>query len=90
MTRLSMRILLTYDLVQLPPVPKAGTRFDRRAFDEYARLHLEVHKRPKVVAVVPGPLPRNPLGKLLRRVLREQHLGGEPRAPVAGPDANPR
>ena len=61
-----------------------------RLVDEYARRHLEVHKRPKVVAVVPGPLPRNPLGKLLRRVLREQHLGGEPRAHIVGPDANPR
>jgi long-chain acyl-CoA synthetase len=71
-------------------VPKTGTRFDRRAFDEYARRHLEVHKRPKAVEVVPGPLPRNPLGKLLRRVLREQHLNGEVRANGAGPDAKPR
>lgn len=78
------------ELVKAVVVPKAGTRFDRRAFDEYARRHLEVHKRPKVVAVVPGPLPRNPLGKLLRRVLREQHLDGEARANVAGADAKPR
>lgn len=70
-------------------VVKPGTRFDRRAFDEYARQHLEVHKRPRVVEVVPGPLPRNPLGKLLRRVLREQHVG-EPRAHVVEANTNPR
>jgi long-chain acyl-CoA synthetase len=78
------------ELVKAVVVSKPGTRFDRRTFDEFARQHLEVHKRPRLVAVVPGPLPRNPIGKLLRRVLREQHLDGEGHAHVAGPDAKPR
>ena len=65
------------ELVKAVVVPKDGHRFSRRAFDEFARQHLEVHKRPRVVEVVRGPLPRNPLGKVLRRVLRDQHLNGE-------------
>jgi long-chain acyl-CoA synthetase len=65
------------ELVKVVVVPKDGRKFSRRAFDEFAREHLEVHKRPRVVEVVRGPLPRNPLGKVLRRVLRNQHLNGE-------------
>ena len=66
------------ELVKAVVVPKDGTSFNRRAFDAYAREHLEVHKRPRLVDVVPGPLPRNPLGKLLRRVLRDQFGRGTP------------
>lgn len=61
------------ELVKAVVVPKDRKRFSRRAFDEFARQHLEVHKRPRVVEVVAGPLPRNPLGKVLRRVLRDQN-----------------
>ena len=53
------------ELVKAVVVPKDGRRFSRRAFDEFARQHLEVHKRPRVVEMVRGPLPRNPLGKVL-------------------------
>ena len=63
------------ELVKAIVVPKAGQHFSRRAFDEYARQHLEVHKRPRLVEAVRGPLPRNPLGKLYRRILRAQHQG---------------
>ena len=66
------------ELVKAVVVPKDGRRFSRRAFDEFARQHLEVHKRPRVVEMVRGPLPRNPLGKVLRRVLRDQHLANQP------------
>jgi long-chain acyl-CoA synthetase len=65
------------ELVKAVVVAKDGHKFSRRAFDEYARQHLEVHRRPRLVEVVRGPLPRNPLGKVLRRVLRDQHLAGE-------------
>jgi len=65
------------ELVKAVVVPKAGQRFNRRAFDHYAEEHLEIHKRPKIVEVVAGPLPRNPLGKILRRVLRELHAQKE-------------
>ncbi len=59
------------ELVKAIVVLKAGRTFSRKAFDSFAREHLEVHKRPRVVTVVQGPLPRNGLGKLLRRVLRD-------------------
>jgi long-chain acyl-CoA synthetase len=65
------------ELVKAVVVPKAGRKFSKRAFDEFARQHLEVHKRPRLVEVVRGPLPRNALGKVLRRILRDQHLDGE-------------
>jgi long-chain acyl-CoA synthetase len=68
------------ELVKAFVVPKAGCKFRRRAFEEFARAHLEVHKRPKIVAIVPGPLPRNPLGKVLRRVLRDQKTTAEEEA----------
>lgn len=69
------------ELVKAVVVPRAG-KFDRHAFDAFVREHLEVHKRPRVVEVAEGPLPRNVLGKVLRRVLREQHDDGKP------PEAN--
>jgi long-chain acyl-CoA synthetase len=65
------------ELVKAVVVPKKGHNFSRRAFDDFARQHLEVHKRPRVVEVIAGPLPRNPLGKVLRRVFREQYLAGK-------------
>jgi long-chain acyl-CoA synthetase len=64
------------ELVKAVVVPKPGKPFDRKAFRDFARLHLEVHKRPRVVEVTRGPLPRNALGKVLRRVLRDM-TGGE-------------
>jgi long-chain acyl-CoA synthetase len=63
------------ELVKAVVVPRGGRRFNRRSFDKFARQHLEVHKRPRVVEVVRGPLPRNPIGKLLRQALRDQPNG---------------
>ncbi|MBY0513553.1 MAG: long-chain fatty acid--CoA ligase [Gemmataceae bacterium] len=65
------------EVVKAVVVMEDGVKFHRRAFDDFARHHLEVHRRPRLVEVVRGPLPRNPLGKVLRRVLREQHAAGE-------------
>lgn len=50
---------------------KKGAHFDRKAFDHYTEEHLGRHKRPKLVEVLEGDLPRNFLGKVLRRKLRE-------------------
>jgi long-chain acyl-CoA synthetase len=61
------------ELVKALVVVKPDRPFNRRAFDAFAREHLEVHKRPRVVEVVPGPFPRSPLGKLLRRLIRDQY-----------------
>jgi long-chain acyl-CoA synthetase len=44
--------------------------FHRRPFDEFARQKLAAHKRPRIVEVQEGDLPRNFLGKVLRRQLR--------------------
>jgi long-chain acyl-CoA synthetase len=76
------------ELVKAVVVPKPGKPFDRKAFREFARLHLEVHKRPRVVEVTRGPLPRNALGKVLRRVLRDM-TGGEHVAEDAAHAPNP-
>ncbi|HEV3437180.1 MAG TPA: AMP-binding protein, partial [Gemmata sp.] len=40
------------ELVKAVVVPKQGIKFRRRAFEEFARQHLEVHKRPRVIAIV--------------------------------------
>ena len=44
--------------------------FKRAAFDAFAAEHLAKHKRPRIVEVVVGELPKNFLGKVLRRKLR--------------------
>ncbi|MDA1017912.1 MAG: AMP-binding protein [Planctomycetota bacterium] len=54
-------------LLQLEP----NAEFDRVDFDRFCRDNLSKHKVPKVVEVVDGDLPRNFLGKVLRRELRE-------------------
>ncbi len=41
---------------------------------EYCRANLASYKRPRSVVFV-DELPRNPMGKVLKRVLREQHGG---------------
>lgn len=51
-------------------VMQKGHELDRRAFDKFARQHLAKHKRPRHVDIVQGDLPRNFLGKVLRRQLR--------------------
>jgi long-chain acyl-CoA synthetase len=65
------------ELVAAVVVPRPGISFNRRAFDAFARQHLEVHKRPRKVEVSQSPLPRNALGKVLRRLLRERFSGVE-------------
>lgn len=49
---------------------QSASAFDRTAFDAYASEHLAKHKCPKMVEVVEGELPKNFLGKVLRRKLR--------------------
>jgi long-chain acyl-CoA synthetase len=52
--------------------------FHRRPFDEFTRLKLAAHKRPRIIEVQQNDLPRNFLGKVLRRELRGQHAVPEP------------
>jgi long-chain acyl-CoA synthetase len=58
------------ELVKAFVVPAKGTRFSRSAFDAFVREHLATYKRPRAVEVLSDDLPRNVLGKVLRRVLR--------------------
>lgn len=58
------------EVVKAALVLNKGHRFSRRAFNYFVRQHLSKHKRPQVVEIV-ADLPRNFLGKVLRRRLRE-------------------
>ncbi len=62
------------ELVKAMVVCKKGVEFDRKAFDSFARQHLSKHKCPRAVEVVDGDLPRNFLGKVLRRRLRDVEI----------------
>ena len=58
------------EVVKALVVPRAGSRLDLAALEEHCKLHLGKHKRPRRVEVV-AELPKNFLGKVLRRQLRE-------------------
>ena len=49
---------------------EAAADFDRAAFDSFASEHLAKYKFPRIVVVFVGELPKNFLGKVLRRKLR--------------------
>jgi long-chain acyl-CoA synthetase len=49
------------------------SHFHLKAFDHFVREHLSKHKIPRIVDVV-EELPRNFLGKVLRRRVREDHV----------------
>ena len=53
-------------------VAKDGETIDGNEVIEYCRSRLSSFKKPESVVVV-HELPRNPLGKVLKRVLRESH-----------------
>jgi long-chain acyl-CoA synthetase len=58
------------ELVKALLVPRTGVTLDTATLDSYCKLHLGKHKRPKVIEIV-TELPKNFLGKVLRRKLRE-------------------
>ncbi len=47
------------------------TKFDRRGLERFLKENLAHHKVPKIIEVIEDDLPRNFLGKVLRRKLRE-------------------
>jgi long-chain acyl-CoA synthetase len=59
------------EIVKAVIVPQAGGQFNRRTFEAYCEQHLAKHRRPRCVEIVSGDLPRNFLGKVFRRKLRE-------------------
>jgi long-chain acyl-CoA synthetase len=58
------------ELVKALVVPRGDVKLDAAALEAHCRLHLSKHKRPRHFEVV-GELPKNFLGKVLRRKLRE-------------------
>ena len=67
-------------------VPKEGTALDESQVLAHAHAVLAPFKVPKRV-VIADALPKNPSGKILKRQLRDEHLGrsgrsGERRSPV--------
>ena len=58
------------ELVKALVVPRDGVKLDVAALEAHCRLHLGKHKRPRQIEVV-AELPKNFLGKVLRRKLRE-------------------
>jgi long-chain acyl-CoA synthetase len=61
-------------------VPTPGSTFDREAFLAHARSALADFKVPQYLLVRQDVLPRNPSGKVLKRVLRQQTEWGQPPA----------
>ncbi len=58
------------EMVKALVVPRSGQQVNPAELDQYCKVHLGKHKRPRSIEVV-TELPRNFLGKVLRRKLRE-------------------
>jgi long-chain acyl-CoA synthetase len=58
------------ELVKALLVARSGSHLDVHALENYCKLHLGKHKRPRQFEIV-AELPKNFLGKVLRRKLRE-------------------
>jgi len=59
------------ELVKAVIALEPGKELDHSAFQDFYREHLSKHKCPHLVETIEGDLPRNFLGKVLRRRLRE-------------------
>ncbi len=59
------------EIVKAIVVVEAGRKFSRHDFDAFARRKLSASQRPKIVETRTTDLPRNFLGKVLRRELRQ-------------------
>jgi long-chain acyl-CoA synthetase len=58
------------EMVKALVVPRAGTHLEPAALDSHCKLHLGKQKRPRQFEMV-SELPKNFLGKVLRRKLRD-------------------
>lgn len=66
------------EVVKAVLVMERKHRFNARDFDEFIHQHLAAYKRPRVIETQTADLPRNFLGKLLRRELRDKVLVAKP------------
>jgi long-chain acyl-CoA synthetase len=61
------------EIVKAVIVPASGSGLCRRAVEAHCEEHLAKHKRPRLIEIAGVDLPRNFLGKVFRRKLREVH-----------------
>ena len=61
------------EIVKAIVVPQAGSRLDEETLRAHCEQHLSKHKRPRLIEMTGADLPRNFLGKVFRRKLREDH-----------------
>jgi acyl-CoA synthetase (AMP-forming)/AMP-acid ligase II len=59
-------------------VPAGASQLDIEAVVDYCRAHLADFKVPQYISVREDPLPRNPGGKLLKKLLRDETDWGSP------------
>jgi fatty-acyl-CoA synthase len=52
-------------------VPGQGQAIDQKEVVDFCKKYLASYKKPTVVAIVPE-IPRNPSGKALKRLLKEE------------------
>lgn len=71
------------ELVRAVLVLDRSSKFKRHDFDLFVKQHLAAHQRPKIVDTRSDDLPRNFLGKVLRRELRAALEMGPQLAPAA-------
>ncbi|KAA1261887.1 Long-chain-fatty-acid--CoA ligase [Rubripirellula obstinata] len=62
------------EIVKAFVVMKPGHAWDENLLTEHSKRHLSKHKRPRVYEQCTDDLPRNFLGKVVRRQLREREL----------------
>ena len=60
------------EIVKAFIVLKKGSNWNEETLQAHCRQHLSKHKRPRVFEQCKDELPRNFLGKVIRRKLREQ------------------
>jgi long-chain acyl-CoA synthetase len=59
------------EIVKAIVAVKKKSQFHKHAFETYMRENLSHQKVPRILEIIEGELPRNFLGKVLRRKLRE-------------------
>ncbi|MBD5633394.1 MAG: AMP-binding protein, partial [Candidatus Eremiobacteraeota bacterium] len=59
-------------------VPLAGSTVDAQAVAAYVRAKIADFKVPQFLAVRDTPLPRNPGGKVVKKILRDETVWGAP------------
>eukprot|EP00456_Euglypha_rotunda_P007414 TRINITY_DN1131_c0_g1_i2.p1 TRINITY_DN1131_c0_g1~~TRINITY_DN1131_c0_g1_i2.p1 ORF type:complete len:586 (+),score=123.89 TRINITY_DN1131_c0_g1_i2:3835-5592(+) len=60
------------EIVKAIVAVKSKSHFHKHRFETYMRENLAHHKVPKILEIIEGELPRNFLGKVLRRKLRDE------------------